>query len=109
MIGRILQVVPIFAILSVIPAARGADHEIDQKNRAFSRSEITIKPGDRIVFKNSDDFSHNVFSMTDGMEFDIRSQAPGDSKPVQFDKEGVVEVRCAIHPKMRLVVTVKRK
>jgi plastocyanin len=85
-----------------------ADHEITQKDRAFSQSELTIKQGDSITFKNTDDVTHNVFSMTEGMEFDLRRQAPGGSSTVPFPKEGVAEVRCSIHPKMKLIVTVKK-
>ncbi len=85
-----------------------ADHQIVQKDRNFSQSEITIKPGDKIVFQNSDDVTHNVFSLTPGMEFDLRRQAPGASSTVPFDKEGTAEVRCSIHPKMKVLVTVKK-
>lgn len=83
-------------------------HEVVQKDRLFNQSEITVKPGDKITFKNTDDVTHNVFSMTPGMEFDLRRQAPGASSTVPFDKEGVSEVRCSIHPKMKLMVTVKK-
>src|SRR5580704_10031848 len=83
--------------------ALAEEHKINQKGRAFSQTEITIKPGDTIVFKNSDDVTHNVFSVSPGMEFDIRRQAPGASSTVPFGKEGVAEVRCSIHPKMKLI------
>ncbi len=88
--------------------ALAADHPVVQKDRSFSQSEITIKPGDKIVFQNSDEVTHNVFSITPGMEFDLRRQAPGASSTVPFDKEGVAEVRCSIHPRMKLIVTVKK-
>jgi plastocyanin len=85
-----------------------ADHDLVQKDRTFSQTEITVKPGDKIVFRNSDDVTHNVFSITPGMEFDLRRQAPGATSTVPFDKEDVAEVRCSIHPRMKLVVTVKK-
>lgn len=84
------------------------DHKVEQKDRAFSQTDIVIRPGDTISFKNSDTVTHNVFSMSQGMEFDIRRQAPGGSSTVPFAKEGVAEVRCSIHPKMKLMVTVKK-
>ena len=84
------------------------EHTIVQKDRAFSQTEITIKLGDAIVFKNADEVTHNVFSASPGMEFDIRRQPPGGSSTVTFAKEGVAEVRCSIHPKMKLLVTVKK-
>lgn len=85
-----------------------ADHEIVQLNRTFSETEITVKLGDNIVFKNDDEVTHNVFSSTPNHEFDLRRQAPGASSTVLFDKEGDVEVQCSIHPKMKLLVHVRR-
>ena len=83
-------------------------HEITQSKRAFSQTDITIKVGDSITFHNADDVTHNVFSVSPGMEFDIRRQAPGGSSKISFNHEGVAEVRCSIHPKMKLMVNVKK-
>ena len=94
--------------LIAVTSAIAAEIEIVQKDRTFSKTEIAIRPGDKVVFKNSDEVTHNVFSVTSGMEFDLRRQAPGASSTVPFDKEGVSEVRCSIHPKMKLMVTVKK-
>lgn len=88
--------------------AHAEDHVITQKDRTFSVEAITIKPGDSLTFKNSDDVTHNVFSLTPGMEFDLRRQAPGGTSTVPFAKEGVAEIRCSIHPKMKVLVTVKK-
>jgi plastocyanin len=89
-------------------AAIGADVVVDQKDRKFSQAEVTIKPGDSIVFQNSDDVAHNVFSVTPNLEFEIHRQAPGEKSKIAFPKEGVVEVRCSIHPRMKMLVTVKK-
>lgn len=94
-------------MIACLPAL-AEEHTINQKDRAFSKTDITIKLGDFIGFKNTDDVTYNVFSVSPGMEFDIRRQAPGGSSQVQFRKEGVAEVRCSSHPKMKLIVTVKR-
>jgi plastocyanin len=51
--------------------------------------------------------THNVYSTTKGHEFEIKTQAPGKSDTVKFDRAGVVVVECAIHPKMRLQVNVE--
>jgi plastocyanin len=91
--------------LTVLPAL-AEEHLITQQDRAFSQSEISLKAGESIVFKNADQVTHNVFSVSPGMEFNIRRQAPGGSSTVVFSKPGVAEVRCSIHPKMKLIVTV---
>jgi plastocyanin len=85
-----------------------ADHEIVQSDRTFSKQEITIKAGDQIIFKNADEVTHNVYSATPGMSFDLKRQAPGASSTVPFLKEGTAEVQCSIHPKMKLIVHVTK-
>ncbi len=85
-----------------------ADHEVSQSDRAFSQKEISVKVGDQVVFKNDDEVTHNVYSVTPGMAFDLKRQAPGASSTVPFPKEGTAEVLCSIHPKMKLIVHVTK-
>jgi plastocyanin len=89
-------------------SAFSTDTSIDQKDRRFSQTDVTLRPGDTITFRNSDEVAHNVFSATPGHEFEITRQAPGEKSTIAFPKEGVVEVRCSIHPRMKLIVTVKK-
>jgi plastocyanin len=86
--------------------ALAAELTIGQKNRVFSRSEVSVKKGDSIVFVNDDDIMHNVLSNTPGYEFNLGSQPPGMATPVNFNKAGQLNVLCAIHPRMRLMVKV---
>ena len=103
---------PTFALLAlggalaVATPATAADHAVAQKDKAFSTPAITVKAGDRITFTNADSITHNVYSVTKGYEFDLKTQAPGHSDTVPFPRAGNVEVECAIHPKMKLKVTV---
>ena len=99
---------PLILVILCIAPLGAAEVVINQKDRAFSKSELTLHSGDTIVFKNFDEVTHNVFSVTEGMEFDLRRQAPGGSSSVPFTKVGVAEVRCSIHPKMKLIVTVQK-
>lgn len=85
-----------------------ADHVIGQSNKAFSQAEITVKPGEKVVFKNDDTVVHNVFSASKGFEFNLKTQAPGTTSSIPFTSEGTAVVQCAIHPKMKLVVNVKK-
>jgi plastocyanin len=87
-------------------ALAAPDYLIIQKDRAFSVRTLTIRAGDRVVFTNADSITHNVYSVTPGLEFDLRSQAPGQSDTVTFAKQGTLVVECAIHPKMKLQVVV---
>jgi plastocyanin len=81
---------------------------IDQKDKAFSITSVSVKVGDVIVFRNSDPFFHNIYSLSPIKIFDLGSYKQGESKSVNFDKPGQVEVNCAIHPSMKLKVTVEK-
>jgi plastocyanin len=88
--------------------ARADDYTIGQKDKTFSMATLTVKAGDTVVFKNDDLITHNVYSTAKGNEFNLRAQAPGTNASVTLSAEGSVEVRCAFHPRMKLLVTVKK-
>jgi plastocyanin len=90
-------------------AAWAEDIQIGQKNKKFDKEEITVKKGDTITFVNDDPFTHNVYSETPGMAFDLKVQPPGKSSTVNFDTVGEALVECAIHPSMKLKVKVVAK
>ena len=96
------------AALLIAPGARAEDHVIVQKDKNFSAEEIVVKAGDRVVFRNEDEVSHNVFSRSPGEEFEVRVQLPGQETAVALTKPGSADVRCAIHPNMKLHVTVEK-
>lgn len=93
---------------SIASAVQAADFEVAQKDKKFSQKSLTLKVGDSVNFKNEDPFVHNVFSLSDIKTFDLGSYPQGQSKKVTFDKPGTVEIECAIHPDMKLVVEVKK-
>ena len=95
-------------VLGLSHAAFAADVTVVQKNKTFSTRTVEIHTGDRIVFMNEDSVTHNVYSVTKGLEFEIKTQEPGKSDSVQFDRPGVAVVECAIHPKMKVDVRVAR-
>ena len=85
---------------------------VSQSNKTFvvkgaQVETLTIKTGDSIKFLNEDPFFHNIFSLSDLKTFDLGSYPKGESKSVTFEKPGVEEIECAIHPGMHLKVTVK--
>lgn len=82
-------------------------HEVGQKNKEFTIEKLTIKKGDTVSFINLDSFYHNVFSLSDAKLFDLGSYPKGEAREVVFDVAGEVEIECAIHPNMRMVIEVK--
>jgi plastocyanin len=93
-------------MLAPLHALAAQEFVVTQKDKAFSTKALSIKAGDKVVFKNDDSFSHNIFSLTDAQPFDLGTFGNGQSKAVTYAKPGKYEVECAIHPDMRLVVTV---
>jgi plastocyanin len=77
-----------------------------QEDKKFSEAEVTVKRGQTITFTNKDPVTHNVYSKTPSMGFDLRIQKPGQSSEVQFDTVGEADVLCAIHPQMKMKVKV---
>lgn len=95
------------ASIFICTAALAKDVVVTQKDKKFSQDEITIAVGDTIVFKNADDTAHNVFSSSEATKFNLGMQKQGTESKYMFTKAGEGEIRCAIHPKMKLKVTVK--
>jgi plastocyanin len=89
-----------------IGALAAANQEIHQKGRVFSSENVTLKKGDALTFINDDTIPHNIMSASKGNEFNLGSQAPGAATDVTFKEAGDVQVICAIHPRMKMMVKV---
>ena len=79
---------------------------VHQKGRIFSFGPDTAKKGQPITFLNDDSVPHNVISTSPGNEFDLGSQRPGTSTEVTFTKVGDVQIICAIHPRMKMTISI---
>ena len=84
-----------------------AEYTISQKGKQFSVTTLSAQVGDTVVFDNDDIFAHNIYSDTPGIEFDFRKQMPGEKDVLVLDKAVVFDVKCAIHPRMKMTITVK--
>ena len=92
--------------LLVSLAAGAANRVVHQKGRVFSVDTITVARGEPVMFLNDDTVPHNIMSTSEGNEFDLGAQMPGTATPVTFTQPGIVVVVCAIHPRMRMTITV---
>ena len=88
--------------------AWAADTVVAQSHTTFDVDAVSVKAGDTITFSNKDDVTHNiqVFNSADDVE-DRGLQKPGEDIKVRFDKPGEYKIRCAIHPRMKMKVTVQ--
>lgn len=73
---------------------------VDQKNLMFVPYLEVLRPGDSVVFHNSDGTRHHVYSFSPAKAFEF-VLAPGQSSaPLVLDKPGIVAVGCNIHDRM---------
>ena len=94
--------------LATAVAVAGAATEVDQVGQKFSKPTLTLKSGDMVHFLNRDDTTHNVNVIdANDIAMDQGLQKPGETINVLFDKAGRFNVRCAIHPRMKMTVTVE--
>jgi plastocyanin len=77
-----------------------------QKDQAFVPRVLPIHVGTVVDFPNQDPIYHNVFSASPIKRFDLGKYPRGQSKPVKFDKPGMVNVYCDIHSHMEAFVLV---
>lgn len=78
--------------------------QLVQKNKSFQPSLLVIPVGGKVEFPNHDPFFHNVFSLFEGVRFDLGLYESGTTRFVQFDKPGVSFIFCNIHAQMSAVV-----
>jgi plastocyanin len=97
------------AVFTAVPATpEGADatpgpaetRTIDQRNLTFLPYVRIFRPGDSVVFRNSDTTRHHVYSFSSIRAFEF-VLAPGEtSAPQRLDQPGVVAIGCNIHDPM---------
>jgi len=94
------------ALGSLSAVALVANQTIHQQGRMFSAESVTVQKGEPLTFLNDDNVPHNIASTSKGNEFNLGSQRPGTSTDVTFTEAGEVQVICAIHPRMKLLVKI---
>jgi plastocyanin len=89
-------------LLAAMPAF--AATLVEQKGRTFRPAEIIINRGDTVTFTNADSYIHQVY--VTGV-FDSEEKAPGENLNETFPNSGTFQVRCHIHPTMKMTVKVR--
>lgn len=83
------------------PAARAAvrpmSAQMDQRQAEFVPHVLAVTTGSRVVFPNSDNFRHQVYSFSPAQRFELPLYSGRQAQPVVFDTPGVVELGCNIH------------
>ncbi len=79
---------------------------IIQQNRRFFPKVVAVAAGATVRFQNKDGVYHNVFSVSPAKRFDLGKYPPRAVNQVTFDRPGVVNLYCDIHPGMAAYVLV---
>lgn len=78
---------------------------MDQVNKQFTKKVTLGAPGSEVLFKNGDEFDHNIFAndLKNNIAFDIGLMPSGQEATLKMDwkEDSMVRIGCKIHPKMR--------
>jgi plastocyanin len=92
----------LFALVLIVPAAAAPQetlHTITIDGVQFSPAELTVHPGDRIVWVNKDPFPHTATAAN--KQFDSGSIAVNGSWSYTVIKKGEIDYSCTFHPTMK--------
>lgn len=70
---------------------------VDQINKTYVPHVKVIPVGSRISFPNKDDIRHHVYSFSDAKKFELPLYEGTPTKPITFNKPGIVTLGCNIH------------
>jgi len=73
---------------------------IIQSHMRFVPRVMPVAAGTAVRFENLDRVYHSAFSVSAAKRFDLGKYPPGRVDTVMFDRAGVVNLHCDIHPEM---------
>jgi plastocyanin len=87
-------------------AADKSPVEVQQLDRRFVPDLVVVPAGATVSFPNMDRIFHNIYSLSKAKSFDLGSYDKGQTRRVTFNKPGIVDVYCHLHPNMAATVVV---
>lgn len=87
-------------------ATRAGRGSIDQRESQFVPRVTVVTVGTPVVFPNSDNVRHQVYSFSPAKRFELPLYSGKPAAPVVFNTAGVVELGCNIHDWMLAYVVV---
>lgn len=73
---------------------------MDQIDKNFVPHVLVIQQGQQVLFPNSDNIRHHVYSFSPAKPFEIKLYAGTPKAPIRFDNPGIVVLGCNIHDRM---------
>ena len=90
---------------SRLPAGQ-VSSRLELKGQTLRPRILVVQAGTSVEFPNHDSLFHNIFSVSPAKPFDLGRYGRGESKRVTFDKPGLVNVYCKLHPNMAAYILV---
>jgi plastocyanin len=87
-----------------VPPPQPQTHTIVIEGMRFEPADLTVHPGDTVVWMNKDLFAHTA---TAEGGFDSRQIDPGGSWRLTLQGPGDLPYICALHPTMKAIVRVR--
>ena len=107
--NRIQSIVLLLASLVVLYACAGRQagrtHRIEIAGMKYAPAELTVAPGDTVVWVNHDIVPHTVTA--EGRQFDSGSLSPSGEWSWLVRERGRIAYACTFHPVMKAVLIVK--
>lgn len=88
------------------PPPRPGTFTITQKDMTFVPHVLVVPAGSTVDFGNLDPFRHHVYSFSPARKFELKLFGKGQTRPVRFDKAGIVSIGCNIHDPMQAFIMV---
>lgn len=88
------------------PELKSGKYIMATRNKTILPHVMVVPVGSSITFPNEDAITHNLFSVSKPNDFDLGLYKRGTAETHVFDKPGVVNVYCNVHPEMSAVVHV---
>ena len=104
--GRAVEDAVVMADASGRPAPSPARFVINQQNMRFVPYVLVIPVGSTVEFGNLDPFRHHVYSFSAAKKFELKLFGQGETRPVRFDRAGLVSIGCNIHDNMQAFIQV---
>jgi plastocyanin len=104
--GRPVQDAVVMADASGRAAPPAAHFVIRQQNMQFVPYVLVIPVGSTVEFANLDPYRHHVYSFSPAKRFELKLFGQGETRPVRFDRAGLISIGCNIHDSMQAFIQV---
>jgi plastocyanin len=104
--GRPVEDAVVIADAAGRPAPAPGRFVINQRDMQFVPYVLVIPVGSTVEFGNLDPFRHHVYSFSAAKKFELKLFGQGETRPVRFDRPGLVSIGCNIHDAMQAFIQV---